>query len=787
MLSQPDAALARRDPALPGLATVLDNDALLTSLRNHAPQLGARSVTVRYLRYKPGTNCIAALSIDLAETTTTAYVKAFGSDAPRKWEPAGPPTQAAPQSRFQLHGIQAELRLFPDDHKLVHLRHVSDPAWATRRSPLAARDASRSGSVRVTPLAYKPERRFVAQWTFSDDSRYVAKSYRAADFEAAQRNSRLAATLGFGSHSLPSVARDRRATLLFPWTRGALLADLLADPTPPEALCHQVGATLAAMHRPPASPELPFRPLALEGARLRDLERQFGFLLPHRQSLLTSIVRKITSALPSAHGRTSLVHGDFHAGQILATDRGPHFLDFDEAHAGDPAEDLATFLARLERETIAGTLSESRRTALSNAFLNGYHTAHSEPLPTHLSLLIASRLFADAPHPFRSRHPAWLSLTEATLDRIDALITGHTRRRVNLPRTEIQVAPQSPFPDAPASPSATGEPRLADPSLPTLADALNPEIAGPCLLPMLSRACGESSLQLESIEVRRHKPGRRCLIEYRFQAGTSGTYSVIAKLRRRGVDSANFALLQALSRNGFGEGAADGIAIPQPLGEVPALALTLCRKAPGTPLTELLGNPATAVWTTRAADALHKLHRSHHSIARRHAISDELDTLRERLPAVAADLPALRHRILDLLDGCLRLGSRIPAAFPVLLHRDFYPDQILIDGDRLWLLDLDLAATGDPALDAGNFLAHVMELALRIRGDVRACAPAEHAFRVRVLSRSLIAPESLHAWTTLALARHVAISHQFPERRHLTSAILDLCEERLSLDVFASH
>jgi thiamine kinase-like enzyme len=52
-----------------------------------------------------------------------------------------------------------------------------------------------------------------------------------------------------------------------------------------------------------------------------------------------------------------------------------------------------------------------------------------------------------------------------------------------------------------------------------------------------------------------------------------------------------------------------------------------------------------------------------------------------------------------------------------LIHRDFYPDQILVDRDRLWLVDLDLCCQGDPALDIGNFIAHITEQSLRQTGD----------------------------------------------------------------------
>ena len=36
------------------------------------------------------------------------------------------------------------------------------------------------------------------------------------------------------------------------------------------------------------------------------------------------------------------------------------------------------------------------------------------------------------------------------------------------------------------------------------------------------------------------------------------------------------------------------------------------------------------------------------------------------------------------------------------------------------------------------------------------------------------------AWTTLTLARHIALSTEFSDRRPFTAHLLDLCEQRLA-------
>lgn len=49
----------------------------------------------------------------------------------------------------------------------------------------------------------------------------------------------------------------------------------------------------------------------------------------------------------------------------------------------------------------------------------------------------------------------------------------------------------------------------------------------------------------------------------------------------------------------------------------------------------------------------------------------------------------------------------LPPARPVLLHRDLHDKQILLDGGEVALLDFDLAAAGDPALDLANLVEHL--------------------------------------------------------------------------------
>ena len=131
-----------------------------------------------------------------------------------------------------------------------------------------------------------------------------------------------------------------------------------------------------------------------------------------------------------------------------------------------------------------------------------------------------------------------------------------------------------------------------------------------------------------------------------------------------------------------------------------------------------------------------------------------------------------------MLAACERLAVALPVAAEAGIHRDFYADQVIVDGDRTWLVDLDLYAAGDPALDVGNFLAHIEERAVR----EPAAAPALHAAAAAFAARygELDGGEStarVVSWTLLALARLVHISTEITAWRRFTRAVLARWED----------
>ncbi|MBA3641850.1 MAG: phosphotransferase, partial [Acidobacteria bacterium] len=252
------------------------------------------------------------------------------------------------------------------------------------------------------------------------------------------------------------------------------------------------------------------------------------------------------------------------------------------------------------------------------------------------------------------------------------------------------------------------------------------------------------------------------------------------KVRARGADTSTHRLLSHLWTGSFGPDADDGITVPEPVGVLADLQMVVQRRVPGEALTCLLEGSRGYPLARRAAEAIAKLHRQAVPAHRQHSVDDEIRILRERLVMVADSLPHWQTRITALLDGCERIAASLHDAPSSGIHRDFYPDQILVDGDRLYLLDLDLYSNGDPALDVGNFMAHLDEYSLRRFADTERLADRKSAFVERYLELSTRTTRgAIDAYAALSLARHIAISQQFSERRPLTGALLDLCEERV--------
>ncbi len=328
---------------------------------------------------------------------------------------------------------------------------------------------------------------------------------------------------------------------------------------------------------------------------------------------------------------------------------------------------------------------------------------------------------------------------------------------------------------------------VRDPALPSLALALDPEVARHEFKRRLPRLSGDGRLRLKAIRVVRHKPGRRCVVEYDVEllrpgdGETSESLTLIGKVRTRRSGNEGLRQQEAIWNAGFQATSADLVSSPEPVGVIAAFQMWFQRKVQGACSEALLAREAGVPLARRIAEAIHKVHRAGVPCGKRHDMADELRILRECFAKVALERPAWSSRLERLLKGCEALGTSFRPAGSCGIHRDFYASQVIVDEARLWLIDFDLYCQGDPGLDAGNFIGHITELALRQTGDPRGLAQVERALEDRFVELAgEVARPSVRAYADLTLARHIFLSTCFPERSRLTERLLELCEERLA-------
>ena len=785
MLSPPDADLVRRDTAIPGLATLLDPEAYIATLQPFLPEIPSVAAHPTYIRYKPGTNCLVACRLEGAGTTLEVYAKAHGADARSKLQKARKqPSIMGPLSPgrivFEDRGIVVSV--FPNDSKLINLNHLAN--GHSRRhllvKLLSGRPDLSDGTVHT--LRYKPERRYVTQLKTAEGPGAVLKFYTQSGYHAANPHMK-----GFESRGpLRLAARlgcsDSHNILAYEWLAGRLLRDAISDSNLEVETLASVGAALAELHA--QAPEgLACRSRDAEVTTLLSLARGLGWLCPHLARQADDLARRLAAQLSQQPAVDFPIHGDFYDKQVLVIENSVAIIDLDEAARGDPMADLGLFIAHLHRDVLCGNPLPNRVEPLSEALLEGYQYAVQQPIPDRIRLYIAIGLFQLAHDPFRACEPEWTARIEAILDRVEALAARHTSAKsMTLITNSNRRTDSDPLLSVQDSFDA-----IQDPKMSLLAQAFDPRKAALYLERMLlSNTKRNGQVRLRGIRALRHKPGRRCLVEYdvviESPKGRCERMTLLGKMRASGLDRATYRLCQTLWSCGFHAKSLDGISIPQPIGMIPEFQMWFQRKVSGIPATHLLVEDGGIALANRIAEAIHKVHRAYTPpYQRHHSMADELNILHERLSQVACMKQRWAEPVKHILDACDRLGVTVPETETTGIHRDFYPEHVLVDGDRLYLLDFDLYCEGDPGLDIGNFLGHLAEQSLRIQGNANALRDREKALEKRFLNLSGEQfRTSIRVYRTLTLVRHIYISTLFPERRPFTESLLHLCEKHLN-------
>lgn len=301
---------------------------------------------------------------------------------------------------------------------------------------------------------------------------------------------------------------------------------------------------------------------------------------------------------------------------------------------------------------------------------------------------------------------------------------------------------------APAPPTGGRWPALTvDPALPLLARLADPLAARV----LLSQALGAPVLPTD-LRLVKHRPGRRCILRAAFAEGEAGRagYPVAAEPAASAVPIRGASLPEArpgasappagsvLYLKLYASGRASAVArrtavcgalgacgpavdLPPVLAAWEAGGLVVLGGLGGLSFVEALLQGRRGL-VRRLAEGLAHLHAiapedlSAEDLAcfPLHDAERELRPLRRRLAELEAARPGLAGAAagaVEAVDAVLAGADRLPWRRR-LLHRDLHPEQVLVAGRRLAILDWDDAALGEPAIDLANFAAHLRLAAL---------------------------------------------------------------------------
>lgn len=786
MLSRDDLELTRRDTAILALAELLDDNAAAGVIRQAVPHLGVRSVSGVYLRYKPATSLLAAYLADTPAGPQHVHVTAYRRDAIDK---LGKHRRRSPQiaegnAAADEPVVDADRALvvwpFPADAEIAALSEVAalgDGAGLAQRLRL---DEHLGRGVTWQTARYKPQRRFVAIGRNDAGPCGVLRLYGAANYRRARR---AAKTIhGLGDDALPRVlARsDRHATLVMSWQPGVTLAELLssADHAAAASAFAQAGRVLARLHRQIGG-KLPVRDVGVEAAALRRSAADLGPLCPDLRDAARRVAESCVELLSVDSPPVAMLHGDLHLGQIVVDAGGARLIDLDAAALGEAALDLGNLHAHLQRDA-AGAGGNWATDELWTALLDGYAENAAVPPADRLAAWTAAAWLRLAHEPFRCRQSDWQAATAAMLDRALKCLDEDVRLSSGAARPATRSTP------APAGVVALRK-FAEDQSLRFAAEALNAAEAEVHVSPLVRELLRDDSWQLAEVRLARHKPARRCLIEYRYRNARGNEAAVFGKIHVKPRHQRSWALQQELQTEGFAGDAADGISVPAAVGVVPQWRMWLQQGVDGVDGWQALAGPRALQVARQVGDAVVKLQQSGLQPRRAHALADELAILAERYERLGRERPDWRPRLAALLAGCRRLAARLPDAPLAPAHRDFYPDQVRVARERMWVLDHDLFCLADIHLDVGNFVGHFHELAIRDQRRRASLLAASESIVERFLQRQPAATrDGVEICTTLTLARHVSISTQFPARRYATEKIIVECERRIAAYSYAA-
>ncbi|EGA69478.1 hypothetical protein VISI1226_09869 [Vibrio sinaloensis DSM 21326] len=727
------------DDHIPGMPILFDSPQITGLFSEIFNISGVEPVQREYLRYKPNTSCLCLYQTKYAGQFHLFYAKAFSDPAKvSKAVEKMTTTSTLAQSHCKVDiENQVVLYRYPCDNRLSGLAALITPH---ERRSLLQRALFDNTQVlcSVTPLQYKPERRFVGRLNFPNGTQAVVKVYTQERYTAVAKSYLKRDTSPFATLRGKS---DKHCLLIYDWIEGEHLKQEGQLTEQELEQYYQCGKALSALHNSHCSKKI--KPISTDKFSRLLIKHvdDASHVLPENSAQVLWLGEQLVQRINALPTPSCFIHGDFYAEQVLITPEGAKLLDFDNICCWYSSFDIGNFLAHLDYKVAVELLDVEQLGKIEQSLLDGYKTLgdvnHQEVM-----LFRAIGLIQLIYHPLRFGMHDWRAASRKILCKCHQYLTSSV--------------PQ-------------GEWLHLDPSMPQLTHLLNLKELN---LALLDSPCDE----IEHCVLTRFKVGKRAIIEC-----WSKETSLIGKIRAKGFDNASWCTQNALYESGFSPKNDGSVQVPKPIVALPHLNIWFQEKVTGHPLFQPFCYGHNLALPRRLAFALYKLHNCVLETNKVHSIEDELSILEQNLQRIISKLPEHKTRVQRILSWSQVLVAQLPHQPSRPIHRDFYHDQILVSEQTIYLLDFDLFCHGSPFIDVGNFVAHIQEQCLREVGDPFFAQTAldEFVHRYALLSGLTDSASAINTFRLLSLARHIAISQRIPARREFTPQIIGLCEDEI--------
>jgi tRNA A-37 threonylcarbamoyl transferase component Bud32 len=259
-----------------------------------------------------------------------------------------------------------------------------------------------------------------------------------------------------------------------------------------------------------------------------------------------------------------------------------------------------------------------------------------------------------------------------------------------------------------------------DHQMPALAQLM----AGPPakLMPALMEEFGSGDWELTSWDAAtvQYRVDRRAILRLTVgmtdrSTGRTSTREFYAKVYRD-ADGGQYAFRAQSDLHQRASAAGTHLVVAKPIVYADELRTLVTEAISGTSLSKIIkrgvGSREAVNSAARAVAEFHHLD----VFAPQRPLAEEMARLREAQDIIATARPDLADVVRGMVEA---IASGLEGAPSSLIHGDLKPDHILVDGDRVALIDFDLLGAADPIIDIAHLLGFLRtpQERSRSRGD----------------------------------------------------------------------